>query len=200
MIIKFLEQFGLYFFINTLLIISQLRWAQTFNYNDIEIRITMCFILSIILYLCTMKILSVKNINAANISFALSFSIIGIYLNSNLEILILLVVIAIIYYIKRYNVNSVFEYFWEHQNYKINFNSKECNVKIINNDKNKLSIFKLKYLLSELFNCIIYCKGNKLSKLTIESEEIESMNSIITNIFIYFNIEVEIVNDLKITH
>ena len=83
MFIKFFEKFGIFFFIISILIISQLRWARMFHYDDIELRITMCFIFSIIIYLGINKIIIDKNINADNISFALSFSLVGIYLKEN---------------------------------------------------------------------------------------------------------------------
>ena len=198
MFVKFLEKFGIFLFIISLLINSQLRWAQKFNYNDIDLRITMCFALSIIVYLVIMKMLVSKQINTDNISFALSFSVIAIYLNSNQEIIILLVIVLIIYFIKKYNSNSLFEEFWGHTDYKFKFDSGQSNVQIINNSKKKINIFKFKYLITELINCIIYCKGNKMSNLIIESEETKKINDIIIKVFNNFDIEVDIVEEIKI--
>ena len=86
MFVKFLENIGLYLFIVSLLIISQLRWAQKFDYDDISLRITMCLILSIVIYYGIMKVLVLKRINTDNVSFALSFSVLGIYLSSEIGI------------------------------------------------------------------------------------------------------------------
>ena len=112
MIVKFLENFGLYLFIVSLLIVSQLRWAQKFDYDDIDLRITICFILSIIIYYGVMKVLVLKRINTHNASFALSFSVIGIYLRSDMGMLITLAIVVIVYFLKKSKSNSLFVDFW----------------------------------------------------------------------------------------
>lgn len=198
MLVKFLEQFGIFLFINSLLIVSQMRWAQKNNFNDIELRITMSFVLSIIVYYGIMKILVINKINSNNVSFALSFSILAIYLNSNQEIITLLIIIALIYLIKKYKYNSLFEYFWNHNDCKIVFNPDQGNVRIINNSKKDINIFIFKYFILELIKYIIYCKENKISKLIIESKEVNNINDLIKILFNNFNIEVEIVKEITI--
>ena len=101
MIVKFLENFGLYLFIVSLLIVSQLRWAQKFDYDDIDMRITVCFIFSIIIYYALMKFLALRRINTDNVSFALSFSILGIYLSSDIGMIFTLAIIVIVYFINK---------------------------------------------------------------------------------------------------
>ena len=101
MFIKFLENIGLYLFILSLLIVSQLRWAQKFDYDDIDMRISICFIFSILIYIGVMRILVTKRINTANVSFALSFSILGIYLSSEIGMIITVAIVVIVYFIKK---------------------------------------------------------------------------------------------------
>ena len=100
MVVKFLENFGLYLFIVSLLIVSQLRWAEKFDYDDIDLRITICFIFSTIIYFGVMRILVAKRINSDNVSFALSFSILGIYSSSDIGLIITVAIVVIVYFIK----------------------------------------------------------------------------------------------------
>jgi len=200
MLVKLLEKYGIYLFIISLLIISQIRWAQEHNYNDFDIRITFCFVLSIIVYYGIMKTLVVKNINTDNISFALSFFILGITLNSNTEIIILTFAIVFIYYIKKYKANSIFENFWGYNEISVKFKKSEAKLTITNNSENEVNIFKFKYLFTELINCIIYCKDNKLTKLTLEGIETKKLNDIIIIIFNYFDISIEVMDDKKIAN
>ena len=194
MLVKFLEKFGIFFFIISILIISQLRWAQNFHFDDINLRVTFCFILSIFVFFGIMKILESKYINSDNVSFALSFSILGIYLNSNQGLLILLIIIVIIYYIKKSKSNSWFEEFWGNEDYKIKFDSGNGNARIVINSKNDLNIFRYKYLFKELINCIISCKENNITKIYLVSEETNKINHIISDLFDNFGIEADIVN------
>ena len=192
MLVIYLEKFGIFLFVNSLLIVSQLRWAQKFDYDDIDLRITMSFILSIIIYYGIMKYLVSNHINSDNISFALSFSILGIYLNSNQEILILLVFIVIIYFVKKSNSNSFFKDFWGYEDYKVHFELDKSNLCITKNNKKEINIFKYKYLFTEIVKCIISCKENNITKIYLDSEESNKINNIINNIFEYFGIEASI--------
>ena len=195
MIVKFLENFGLYLFIVSLLIISQLQWAQKFDYDDIDMRITICFIFSIIIFYAVMKVLVLKQVNSNNVSFALSFSILGIYLSSDIGMIITLAIIIIVYFIKKSkNTTSLFADFWGVSNYKIKFDSKLSKLKIINNNINNSNIFQYKYLFAELINCIIACNGDKIKKIHIESDETNKMNQIINKVLDYCGIESEIVS------
>jgi len=198
MIVKLLENFGLYLFIVSLLIVSQLRWAQKFDYGDIDLRITICFIFSIIIYYAVMKVLVQKRINTDNVSFALSFSILGIYLSSDIGMIITLAIIVIVYFIKKSkNTTSLFADFWGVSNYKIKFDSKLSKLKIINNninDLNDLNIYRYKYLFAELMGCIIACNEDNIKKIQIESGETNKIDKIINKIFDNFGIEAEIVN------
>ena len=194
MFVKFLENIGLYLFIVSLLIISQLRWAQKFDYDDISLRITMCLILSIVIYYGIMKFLVLKRINTDNVSFALSFSVLGIYLSSEIGMVITLAIVVIVYFIKKSKSNSLFAEFWGENNYKIKFDSKLRKLKIINNNINDLNLFRFKYLFVELINCIIACNEKNIKKIHIESEETNKINQIIKKIFDNFEIESEIVN------
>ena len=157
MLIKFLENIGLYLFIVSLLIVSQLRWAQKFDYDDIDLRLTMCFILSIIIYYGVMKFLVFKRINSDNVSFALSFSVVGIYLSTDIGVIITLGIVVIVYFIKKSKSNSLFTDLWGESNYKIKFDMKFSKLKIVNNNINEFNLFKFKYLLAELINCIRAC-------------------------------------------
>ena len=166
-----------------------------FHYDDIELRISMCFIFSIIIYLGINKIIIENNINADNISFALSFSIIGIYLNENDEFIILLIVISIIYFIKRYRNKSIFESFWGHEGYKTKLYLDQEVIKVINNSNKDLNIYSTKYLFSDLINCIITCKNNNITKIFIDINEPKIMNDLIINLFNYFGIQANIIGD-----
>ena len=164
MVVKFLENFRLYLFIVSLLIISQLRWAQKFDYDDIDMRITICFIFSIIIYFGVMRILVAKRINSDNVSFALSFSILGIYLSSYTGLIITLAIVVIVYFIKKSKSNSLFADFWVVSNYKIQLDSSMRKLKIINSNINDLNLFRYKYLFAELINCIITCNEKNIKK------------------------------------
>ena len=194
MVVKFLENFGLYFFIVSLLIVSQLRWAQKFDYDDIDMRITICFIFSIIIYFGVMRILVAKRINSDNVSFALSFSILGIYLSSDIGVIITVAIVVIVYFIKKSRNNSLFADFWGVNNYKIKFYSSESKLQIINNNINDLNLFKYKYLFAEIINCIIACNKYNIKNIQIESEETYNINQIITKVFDNFEIESETVS------
>jgi len=194
MFIKFLENIGLYLFIVSLLIVSQLRWAQKFDYDDIDLRITICIILSIIVYCGVMKVLVLKRINTDNVSFALSFSVLGIYLSSDIGMLITLSIVVIVYFIKKSKSNSLFADFWGENNYKIKFDSNLSKLKIFNNNINDLNTFRYKYLFGELMNCIIACNEDNIKSIQIESEETNKVNQIINKIFENFGIESRIVS------
>ena len=194
MFIKFLENIGLYLFILSLLIVSQLRWAQKFDYDDIDLRITICLIFSLIIYCGVMKVLVLKQINTDNVSFALSFSVLGIYLSSDLGMLITLAIVVIVYFIKKTKSNSLFADIWGENNYKIKFDSNLSKLKIINNNINDLNTFRYKYLFGELMNCIIACNKDNIKNIQIESDETNKVNKIINKIFENFGIESEIVN------
>ena len=194
MFIKFLENIGLYLFIVSFLIVSQLRWAQKFDYDDIDLRITICIILSIIVYCGVMKVLVLKRINTDNVSFALSFSVLGIYLSSDIGMLITLSIVVIVYFIKKSKSNSLFADFWGENNYKIKFDSNLSKLKIINNNINDLNTFRYKYLFGELMNCIIACNEDNIKSVQIESEETNKVNQIINKIFENFGIESRIVS------
>ena len=194
MFIKFLENIGLYLFIVSFLIVSQLRWAQKFDYDDIDLRITICIILSIIVYCGVMKVLVLKRINTDNVSFALSFSVLGIYLSSDIGMLITLSIVVIVYFIKKSKSNSLFADFWGENNYKIKFDSNLSKLKIINNNINDLNTFRYKYLFGELMNCIIACNEDNIKSIQIESEETNKVNQIINKIFENFGIESRIVS------
>ena len=194
MVVKFLENFGLYFFIVSLFIVSQLRWAEKFDYDDIDLRITICFILSIIIYYGVMRILVAKRINTDNVSFALSFSILGIHLNSVIGMIITVAIVVIVYFIKKSKSNSLFADFWGVNNYKIKFNSSMGKLQIINNNINDLNTFRYKYLFDELMNCIIACNEDNIKSIQIESGETTKVNKIINKIFENFGIETEIVS------
>ena len=199
MFIKFFEKFGIFFFIISILIISQLRWARMFHYDDIELRITMCFIFSIIIYLGINKIIIDNNINADNISFALSFSLVGIYLKENTYFIILLIVISIIYLIKKYRSKSIFESFWGHEGYKTKLHLDQGIIKVTNNSNKDLNIHSTKYLFSDLINCIITCKNNNMTKIFIDINESKIMNDLIINLFSYFGIQAKSIIDTQTT-
>jgi|OM-RGC.v1.015718317 hypothetical protein len=194
MVVKILENFGLYFFIVSLFIVSQLKWAEKFDYDDIDLRITICFIFSIIIYYGVMRILVAKRINTDNVSFALSFSILGIYLNSDIGMIITVAIVVIVYFIKKSKSNSLFADFWGVNNYKIKFNSSMGKLQIINNNINDLNTYRYKYLFDELMNCIIACNEDNIKSIQIESEETNKVNKIINKIFENFGIESEIVS------
>jgi len=195
MFIKFFEKFGIFFFIISILIISQHRWARMFHYDDIELRITMCFVFSIIIFLGINKIILENNINADNISFALSFSFLGIYLNEKQELTILLILISIIYFIKKYRSKSIFENFWGHEGYKTKLYLDRGVIKITNDSVNDLNIHSVKYLFSELINCIITCKKKNITKILIEINEANIFNELIINLFNSFNIHANIIQE-----
>ena len=78
-----------------------------------------------------MKFLVSNNINSANVSFALSFSVLGIYLSSDIGMIITLAIIIIVYFIKKSkNTTSLFADFWGVSNYKIKLRKR--------NDKTKM--------------------------------------------------------------
>ena len=145
-----------------------------------------------------MKFLALRRINSDNVSFALSFSILGIYLSSDIGMIFTLAIIVIVYFIKKSKSNtSLFADFWGVSNYKIIFDSKLSKLKIINNninDLNDLNVFRYKYLFAELMNCIIACNEDNIKKIYIESVETNKINKIINKIFDNFGIESETVN------
>ena len=141
-----------------------------------------------------MKVLILKRINTANVSFALSFSVLGIYLSSEIGMAITLAIVVIVYFIKKSKSNSLFAEFWGENNYKIKFDSNLSKLEIINNNINDLNLFRFKYLFVELINCIIACNENNIKKIHIESGETNKINQIINKVFDNFEIESEIVN------
>jgi hypothetical protein len=141
-----------------------------------------------------MRLLVSKRINTDNVSFALSFSVLGIYLSSYIGMIITLAIVVVVYFIKKSKNNSLFADFWGIDNYKIQFDSGISKLKIINNNINDLNLFRYKYLFVELINCIIACNEKNIKKIHIESEETNKINQIIKKIFDNFEIESEIVN------
>ena len=125
----------------------------------------------------------------------------GIYLSSEIGMVITLAIVVIVYFIKKSKSNSLFAEFWGENNYKIKFDSKLRKLKIINNNINDLNLFRFKYLFVELIKCISACNEDNINKIHIESEETNKINQIINKIFDNFGIESEIVciseNDLS---
>ena len=141
-----------------------------------------------------MRILVAKRINTNNVSFALSFSILGIYLSSDIGVITTVAIVVIVYFIKKSRNNSLFADFWGVNNYKIKFYSRESKLQIINNNINDLNTFRYKYLFGELMNCIIACNEDNIKSIQIESGETNKVNKIINKIFENFGIETEIVS------
>ena len=145
MLVNILEKFGIFLFIISLTISSQLVWANKYNYNDIELRLTICFIVSVLIFSAVMRIFATKNINTDKISFALAFYIFGIYLNSIHELAILTLLVVIIYFSRKPFSNSCYEAFWGYNAYKVKFDARQRKLQIVNNVKKELNIFNFKY-------------------------------------------------------
>ena len=192
MLVNILEKFGIFIFILSLVTSSQLVWANKYNYNDIELRITMGFVVSILLFSVLMRIFSARKINTDKISFALAFYIFGIYLNSIQELAILTLLVVIIYYSRNPSSNSWYGAFWGYNSYKVKFDIGQRKLRIVNNVKKDLNIFNFKYLFTELINCILYCKENSISNLIIDSSESEKLDGMIYTMFSNYDIEVTI--------
>ena len=92
--LKFIENNGIMFFLISIMIMFQLRWAEKFDYDDIGLRITIAIILSISIFyvikICIDKYI-IGNENLVkltnDISFSLSFSIFLICFHSDNEII-----------------------------------------------------------------------------------------------------------------
>ena len=108
-ITKYLERHGFLIFFSSLLITTQLRWAEIFNYSDIGLRISGALLLAAVLN-CSLliifkKLLIKKNKEKWNnqikyISFSLSFSFLWPAFHNDSEYVVIALILFIIYFIK----------------------------------------------------------------------------------------------------
>ena len=98
----------LIFFISTL-IVTQLRWADSYNYNDIAQRLATAILVGIVLNWCLKKLLDsyLEQIEKGNwqrkindISFTLSFSFLWVAFYEDEQILAVMVLLFVIYLFK----------------------------------------------------------------------------------------------------
>jgi len=161
-----LENHGFLIFFISILIVSQLRWAETYNYNDIAQRLAASILVGVMLNLGLKKWLDSlteqikkpeKWKNRINdISFTLSFSFLSVTFHEDGQLLGIILLLFVIYRIKSYNkTRNWLSIFIKSKNFEVELDeTKEQPIVIIKgiHDPNNLSAFQ--YLcvdLSEIF-------------------------------------------------
>ncbi len=161
-----LEQHGFLIFFISILIVTQLRWAETYNYNDIAQRLAASILVGAMLNLGLRKCLDSlteqiktpekweKRIN--DISFTFSFSFLWVAFHEDGQLVWIILLLFVIYRIKSYNkTRNWLSIFIKSKNFEVELDeTKEQPIVIIKgiHDPNNLSAFQ--YLcvdLSEIF-------------------------------------------------
>ena len=175
-----LEHHGFLIFFISIMIVTQLRWAETYNYNDIAKRLTAAILIGIILNWVLKKFIGsirgqMKTTNNLqriinDISFTLSFSFLWVAFHENGQIAGGIVMLLVIYMIKsKEKARNWLSIFLKSKNFEVELNeTKDLPIVIVkgNHDPDNLASFQ--YLCVDLSEIFFEIKPRKFREVQLE--------------------------------
>ena len=175
-----LENHGFLIFFISILIVSQLRWAETYNYNDIAQRLAAAIIIGAMLNWGLKKFLYIlneqikkkdkwqKKIN--DISFTLSFSFLWVAFNENDQFVIGIVILLVIYRIKSHEkARNWLSIFMKSKNFEVELHgTKEPPILIVKGTHDPENLASFQYLCVDLSDIFFEIKTKKLKEVRLD--------------------------------
>ena len=184
---KSLENHGfLIFFISTMMV-TQLRWAESYDYDDIALRLSAAVLVGALLNWGLTKFLDnltgqlktdkwQKRIN--DISFALSFSFLWLAFHENGQLGGVIVLIFVIYNIKSYEkAKNWLSIFLKSKNFEIELDeTKENPIVIVKGKHDPDNLVAFQYLCIDLSEILFDMKTKKFKKLQLDLQVTNTTN------------------------
>ena len=183
-----LEQHGFLIFFISILMVTQLRWAETYNYNDIAQRLAAAILFGAILNWGLKNLLDSlteqikkvekwqKKIN--DISFSLSFSFLCVAFNQNGQLGGGIVMIFVIYWIKSHDkAKNWLSFFLKSKNFEVELvETIEHPIVIVKgkHDPNNLAAFQ--YLCVDLSEIFFEMKPKKFKEVKLDLQVTNTTN------------------------
>ena len=183
-----LEHHGFLIFFISILMITQLRWAETYNYNDIAQRLAAAILVGALLNWGLKKFLDrlkkqIKNIEKwqktiNNISFTLSFSFLWVAFNENEQLGVGIVVLFVIYIIKSHDeTRNWLSIFLKSKNFEIEVDeTKENPVVMVKGKHDPDNLTAFQYLCVDLSEIFFDFKPKKFKEVQLDLQITNTTN------------------------
>jgi len=182
-----LENQGFLIFFISILIVTQLRWAETYNYNDIALRLSAAVLAGAILNWGLKKWLDglteqiktekwQRRIN--DISFTLSFSFLWVAFHENGQIVGILVLLFVIYRIKSNNkAKNWLSIFLKSKNLEVELDeTRETPIVIVKGKHDPDNLAAFQYLCVDLSEIFFEMKTKKFKELQLNLQVTNTTN------------------------
>ena len=183
-----LEKHGFLIFFISILMVTQLRWAETYNYNDIAQRIAAAILVGVILNLGLKKLFDslteqIKNTehlqrSIKNISFTLSFSFLWVAFHENGQLGGGIVLLFIIYRIKSYDkAKNWLSIFLKSKNFDVELDvTKESPIVIVKGRHDPGNLVAFQYLCVDLSEIFFEMKPKKFKEVKLDLQVTNTTN------------------------
>ena len=172
-----LEQHGFLIFFISILIVTQLRWAETYNYNDIAQRLAASILVGAMLNLGLRKCLDSlteqiktpekweKRIN--DISFTFSFSFLWVAFHEDGQLVWIILLLFVIYRIKSYEKDKNWlSIFLKSKNFEVELDqTKEQPIVIVKGKHDPDNLTAFQYLCVDLSEIFFEMKTKKFKEV-----------------------------------
>ena len=182
-----LENHGFLIFFISILIVTQLHWAETYNYNDIALRLSAAILIGSMLNWGLKKWLDSlteqiktekwqKRIN--DISFTLSFSFLWVAFHENGQIVGILVLLFVIYRIKSNNkAKNWLSIFLKSKNLEVELDeTRETPIVIVKGKHDPDNLAAFQYLCVDLSEIFFEMKTKKFKELQLNLQVTNTTN------------------------
>ena len=183
-----LEQHGFLIFFISILIVSQLRWAETYNYNDIAQRLAASILVGVMLNLGLKKWLDSlteqikkpeKWKNRINdISFTLSFSFLSVTFHEDGQLLGIILLLFVIYRIKSYEkARNWLSIFLKSKNFEVELDeTKEHPILIVKGKHDPDNLAAFQYLCVDLTEIFFEIKPKNIKEVLLDLQVSNTKN------------------------
>ena len=182
-----LENHGFLIFFISILMVTQLRWAETYNYNDIALRLSAAVLVGAILNWglkiwldsLTEQIKTEKWQRRINdISFTLSFSFLWVAFHENGQLGGVIVLLLVIYLIKSNdNARNWLSNFLKSKNFEVELDeTKESAVVLIKGKYDTDNLVAFQYLCVDLSEIFFEMKDKKSKEVHLDIQVINTTN------------------------
>ena len=183
-----LENHGFLIFFISILIVTQLRWAETYNYNDIALRLSAVVLVGAMLNWGLKKWFEgiAEQIKTEkwqrridNISFTLSFSFLWVAFHENGELGGGIVLLCIIYLIKSNDkARSWLSSFLKTKNFEVELDeTKEHPIVIVKGKHDPDNLIAFQYLCIDLSEILYEMKTKKFKQLQLDLQVTNTTNN-----------------------
>ena len=182
-----LENHGFLIFFISILIVTQLRWAETYNYNDIALRLSAAVLVGAMLNWVLKKWLDSlteqiktekwqRRIN--DISFSLSFSFLWVAFHENGQLVGVIILLFVIYWIKSNdNAKNWLSIFLKSKNFQVELDeTKEFAVVLIKGKYDPDNLVAFQYLCVDLSEIFFEMKDKKSKEVQLDIQVINITN------------------------